>query len=66
MYQFLSVLRIRTGFNAGSDPDLPFYLDSDTGPNPGSRTNADTDPVPGQTVKSQKVYWFLLNIINCD
>jgi hypothetical protein len=49
MYQFLSVLWIRTGFNA--DPDPPFYLDADPDSDPGSRTNAYPDPVPGQTLK---------------
>jgi hypothetical protein len=45
----------RIGFNP--DPDLAFYLDADLGP--GSRTNpdleADPNPDPGQTLKSQKV-----------
>jgi len=39
------VLWIRVGFNA--DPDPAFYL------------NADPDPDPGQTFKSQKVDFFL-------
>jgi hypothetical protein len=60
MYPFPSVLWIRIGFNTDRDP--PFYLNADPDPDPGSRTNAD--PVPGKTLKSQKVHWFLLNIIN--
>jgi hypothetical protein len=45
------VLWIRIVFN--SDPDTAFYLDADPDldPDPGSQTNADTDP--GRTLKSQ-------------
>ncbi len=50
------MLWIRIGFTAESDPDPPFYINADSDPDP--------DPVPGQTVKSQEVHWFLLNIIN--
>jgi hypothetical protein len=59
MYQFLSVLWIRTGFNADTDPEPPFYLDAES--DPGSRTYADQDPVPGQTLKFTG---FFLEIIN--
>jgi hypothetical protein len=46
-----AVLRIRIAFNA--DPDQAFHLNADQGP--GSQTNADPDPDPGQTFRSQKV-----------
>ncbi len=46
-----SVLWILLGYNADLDP--AFYLN--TLPDPGSQTNADLNPDPGQTLKSQKV-----------
>ncbi len=48
---YFSVLWLRIGFNGDQDPDLAFYLNAD--PDPGSQTN--TDPVPCQTLKAQKV-----------
>jgi hypothetical protein len=42
------VFWIRIGFNA--DPDQSFCPNA-----AGSQTNADPDPDPGQTLKSQKV-----------
>ncbi len=44
------MLWIRIGFNA--DPDPTFYLSPD--PDPGSQTNADLYPDPGQTLKVHK------------
>jgi hypothetical protein len=50
---FVTMLRIRIGFNA--DPDRAFYVNADPDPDTGSHTNADPDPDPGQTLSSQKV-----------
>jgi|688.fasta_scaffold412434_1 hypothetical protein len=47
------VLYIRNGFNA--DPAPAFCLNVD--PDPGNRTNADPDP--SQSLKSQKVDFFI-------
>jgi hypothetical protein len=59
---FSAVLWIRIVFNADLDP--AFYLNAD--PDPGSQTNADPDPYPdsdpGQTLKSQKVEFYVENI----
>jgi hypothetical protein len=52
------VLCNRIGFNAG--PDLPsFLLQCDPDPDPGSQGTDNADPDPGQTVKSQKVGFFM-------
>jgi hypothetical protein len=50
------VLWIRIDFSA--DPDLipAFYLDVDPYPDPGAKPiQADPDPYPGKTLKSQKI-----------
>jgi hypothetical protein len=48
-----------------TDPDLAFYLNAD--PDPGSQTNVDPIPDPGQTLKSQKVKFYMKNklIVQC-
>jgi hypothetical protein len=48
------VLWIRTGLRAGPDPGF-FYLNPDTG----SQTNRD----PGQTLPSQKIEFYIKNIV---
>jgi hypothetical protein len=58
------VLWIRIAFNA--DPDPAFYLnaDPDTDPDPGSQTNEDPGGSgSGQTFKSQKVEFYMKNIL---
>ncbi len=49
------MLWIRTGLRAGPDP--AFYLNTD--PDPGSQT----DPDPGQTLPSQKIEFYIKNIV---
>ncbi len=46
---------IRIGSNA--DPEPALYLNTD--PDPGSQTNADPDLNPGQTLKWQKVEFYI-------
>ncbi len=52
--RFLIIMRIRIQlFNHNADPDL----------DPGSHINADPDPDPGQTLKSQKVDFYMKNML---
>ncbi len=46
---------IRIGLDA--DPEQALYLNTD--PDPGSQTNADPDLNPGQTLKWQKVEFYI-------
>jgi hypothetical protein len=47
------VLWIRIDFIADPDPGPAFYLNEDL--DSGSKTNADPNPDPGQTLSSKKV-----------
>jgi hypothetical protein len=62
-------------YNADSDPELfismriririqLFITNAEPDPEPGSQTNADPDQDPGQTLKSQKVEFYMKNILN--
>ncbi len=53
------MLWIRIGFTA--DPTPAFYLNADPDPDTKEQTNADPDP--GQTSKSQKLNFYMKNIL---
>jgi hypothetical protein len=55
------VLGIRIGFNADANPDPAVYLIADQ--DPGSQTNSNPDPDPGQTLPSQKGYFYMKNLL---
>jgi hypothetical protein len=55
-------------FGCNGDPDPSFYLNAAPDPYPGSQPNADPvlDPDPCQTLKSQKLNFYLQIILVLD
>ncbi len=54
-----AVLLIRIGLNA--DPDPAFYLNAN--PDPDLRSQSNADPDPCRTENSQKIAFFMKNIL---